>query len=94
MTPKEFNFALKKKLEEAGYKCRVRIVNSYNYPNCWVQVWQSNFDNDFKLKVFDACGFKRENLLNPDNVSYGNIQTAYISASVTDWCKVFPGLEK
>ena len=91
---KSFNASLKKAFKEGGMNgVKVRIINSYKFPNCWVEVWFPNgtgeFSNDFRLRVFDASGFKRESLLNASDVSYGNIQKHSISAKVWEWEKVF-----
>lgn len=88
--PGSFNRSLKKAIQElTGQPVRVRIVNSYNFPHCWVQVWGGEFSNDFRLKVFDACGLDRKNLLDETNVCYGNIRSNGISAHVPEWEKVF-----
>jgi hypothetical protein len=102
----EFNRSLKAALaSRLGHKkFKVRIVNSYNFPNCWVQVWLSDdagngvpsasFPNDLRLEIFDAMGGKREDLLpkggvGEKNVVYGNIRMASISAYVKVWSKIF-----
>ncbi|MEI7960719.1 MAG: hypothetical protein WCI04_00125 [archaeon] len=91
---KSFNASLKQAFKEGGMNgVKVRIINSYKFPNCWVEVWfpdrTGEFSNDFRLRVFDASGFKREGLLNASDVSYGNIQKHSISAKVWEWEKVF-----
>ena len=91
---KSFNASLKQAFKEGGMNgVKVRIINSYKFPNCWVEVWfpdrTGEFSNDFRLRVFDASGFKRESLLNASDVSYGNIEKHSISAKVWEWEKVF-----
>ena len=67
-------------------KVKVRIVNSYKYPNCYVEVYNENeFTNDFKLMAFDTLGQSRDNLLNKENIRYGNIQANHISLKVFQW---------
>jgi len=90
---RSFNSSLKQALSTiTGQKVRVSIVNSYNFPkNCWVQVLPEKdmeFTNEFRLSVFDACGFDRKSLLNVDNVCYGNIQSRMISAKVSSWSRL------
>jgi len=91
--PKAFNFSLKKAVQEAtGLKVGVEIINSNKFPHCWVRVIDKSIPdipNDFRLKVFDACGNDRKSLLNVNDVSYGNIQSNMISAYVKDWIKLF-----
>ncbi len=89
MTPKEFNATLKRYLKARGMESRVRIVNSYNWPKCYVQVWGSQYTNELRLKVFDTLRLKREDLHNPENVSYGTIQPNSISTHAIIWAKVF-----
>ena len=91
---KSFNASLKQAFKEGGMNgVKVRIINSYKFPNCWVEVWfpdrTGEFSNDFRLRVFDASGFKRESLKNPNDVLYGNIEKHSISAKVWEWEKVF-----
>ncbi len=78
-----------------GQKIKVEIINSYNFlkphSNCWVRIYPEKgqrFSNEFKLAVFDACGYDRKGLLDSDNVSFGNIQSNYISAHVSEWCNL------
>lgn len=87
---REFNTSLKKAIKEiTGQKVRVEIINSYNFPKCWVRVYaETSFDNDFRLRVFDGCGFDRKGLLNDKDVSYGNIMPKFISAHVFEWEKI------
>lgn len=88
-----FNSSLKAAIKElTGQNVSVQIINSYKFPNCWVQVYagkDTEFSNDFRLKVFDCCRPNRSGLLNHDDVSYGNIQSTHISAHVPEWQKVF-----
>jgi hypothetical protein len=88
-----FNISLKQAIKElTGLNVKVSIINSYNFPKCWVQVINKhgfNFDNNFRLKVFDFCGFKREHLCNINDVYYGNIRSNMISAHVHEWIKLF-----
>ena len=87
---KAFNASLKKLVSELiGQKVKVEIINSYKFPDCWVRVYpETEFNNDFKLKVFEGCNYDKKGLLNPNNVSYGNIQSGYISAYVKDWINI------
>ena len=82
-----FNKFLKNEIAEiTNQKVKVRIVNSYKYPNCYVEVYNENgFTNDFKLMAFDTLGHSRDNLLNNENISYGNIQSNHISLKVIQW---------
>ena len=86
-----FNSSLKQAVKElTGQKVKVEIINSYKFPHCWVRIYaETEFSNDFRLKVFDCCNKDRSGLLNPENVSYGNIQSRYISAHVPEWQKLF-----
>jgi hypothetical protein len=90
-----FNSSLKKAVTNlTGQKVKVEIINSYNFPRptLWVRVHAEKgmkFSNEFKLQVFDVCGNDRKSLLDETNVSYGNIQSTYISAYLKDWCKLF-----
>ena len=86
-----FNSSLKAAIKElTGQKVRVEIINSYKFPNCWVRVHaQTEFTNEFRLKVYDACNKDRSGLINPENVCYGNIRTTYVSAHVPEWQTVF-----
>ena len=86
-----FNSSLKKALKEQGYNVKVEIINSYKFPNCWVRIHATdkNFDNDLRLRVFDANDFNRSNLNNQSDVSYGNIRNTNISAYVHVWEKIF-----
>jgi hypothetical protein len=86
-----FNASLKKAVIEAiGQKVKVEIVNSYNFPNCWVRVRpETEFDNDFRLRVFDVCNETRDGLRNLEDVSFGNIKSNSISAKVWEWEKLF-----
>lgn len=87
---RSFNSSLKKAVSEAiGQKVKVEIINSYNFPHCWVRVYAPDtFKNDFRLRVFNACGFSSENVDLTD-IHYGNIGSNFISAYVKDWQKVF-----
>lgn len=87
---RSFNNTLKQALSKlTEQKVRVSIINSYNFPkNCWVQVLPEKgreFTNDFRLSVFDACGFDRHSLINSDNVCYGNIRSNMVTAKVNSW---------
>ena len=86
-----FNSSLKKAIKElTNLKVSVSVVNSYKFPDCYVQIYSdTEFPNDFKLKVFDACGFDRKNLRDEKFVSYGNITNTHISAKVFQWNKLF-----
>lgn len=90
-----FNSSLKQAVKElTGQKVRVEIINSYNFPHCWVRIWpETEFSNDFRLKVFDACKFDRANLKGDmDDIYYGNIRNNYISAHVPEWENLFNSL--
>ena len=85
-----FNKYLKNQIAEmTNQKVKVRIVNSYKYPNCYVQVYNENgFTNDFKLMAIDSLGFtglSMEYLLSQENISYGNIQSNHITLKVYQW---------
>lgn len=86
---RSFNNSLKQALSNiTGQKIRVSIINSYKFPHCWVQVLPEKeqvFSNEFRLSVFDACGFDRNSLLHIESVCYGNIRTNMISAYVHQW---------
>ena len=86
-----FNASLKAEITKlTNQKVKVEIVNSYKFPNCYVRVHaESEFNNDFKLMVFDACGYSRKDLLNTDDVSYGNIQSKNIAVKVIQWENLF-----
>ena len=87
-----FNFSLKQAVKEmTGQKIKVEIINSYKFPNCWVRIYaETEFTNDFKLKVFDACNFDRTHLKNIEHgISYGNIRSEFISAHVHEWENLF-----
>jgi hypothetical protein len=89
-----FNNSLKKAvLELTGQTVKVEVINSYKFPLCWVHIYRptpaGTFTNEFRLAVFDACGNDRAGLLNPDNVSYGNIRSNMIAAHVPQWEKLF-----
>lgn len=88
---KVFNSSLKEAIRKlTNQKVKVRIINSYKFPNCYVEVVaETEFSNDFKLNVFDAFGNKRDGLLNVENVSYGNIQSKYITGKVFQWENLF-----
>jgi len=82
-----FNTSLKNAVSKlTNQKVKVEIINSYNFPNCYVRVYaETEFNNDFRLSVFDAFGNSRSGLLNINDVSYGNIQSKYISGKVFQW---------
>lgn len=86
-----FNASLKTAISKLiNQKVKVRIINSYKFPNCYVEVYAENgFSNDFRLMVFDAFGNSREGLLNTENVSYGNIQAKHIAGKVFQWQNLF-----
>lgn len=90
---KEFNVSLKQAIKKVtGLKVSVNIINSYNFPHCWVRIMcdtNVKFNNEFRLKVFDSCGLNREHLLNTKDVYYGNIRSNMISTHVPEWVKVF-----
>jgi hypothetical protein len=94
-----FNNSLKQSIKEKfGIKVKVEIINSYNFPKCNVRIYPDKkdgeflFSNDLKLKVFDACGHDRKGLLNADAVSYGTIQSNWISCRVQEWQKLFDSM--
>lgn len=90
LKPKAFNALLKKLLQDQGYKVRVHIINSYKFPDCYVEVWSNQtFKNELRLRVFDLQGGDREMLGNPNNISYGNIQSQSIAIKAFEWVKVF-----
>jgi hypothetical protein len=85
-----FNSSLKNAIKEiTGQKVRVEIINSYKFPHCWVRVHaETKFGNDFRLRVFDGCGFDRKGLMNDKDVSYGNIRDSFIFAHVPEWERI------
>ncbi len=87
MTAREFNFTLKKAISKLiNQKVKVEIINSYKFPDCYVRLYaETEFSNEFRLNVFDSFGNSRSGLLNPEDVSYGNIQRKYISGKVSQW---------
>lgn len=92
---KAFNSSLKKAFKEEGMNVKIRIVNSYKFPNCWVEVHPDKpFSNEFRLRVFDSTGKDRKDIGNINDVSYGNIQANYIAAKVHEWMKVFDALKE
>lgn len=90
-----FNNSLKKAVQAmTGQDVNVRIINSYKFPRCWAEISvkdykTQSFTNEFRLKVFDAFGFDRKNLLHADNVCYGNVRPNMISGIVPQWEKLF-----
>lgn len=86
-----FNSSLKKAITElTGQKVKVEIINSYKFPHCWVRVYaETKFSNEFRLQVFDACKLDRKNLLDTEDVCYGNIRESFISAHVPEWENLF-----
>jgi len=86
-----FNQSLKNAISEmTNQKVKVSIINSYKFPDCYVQVYaDKGFSNEHRMMVFDAFGNKRENLRNVNDVSYGNIQTTHISGKVHQWQNLF-----
>jgi len=88
---RKFNTSLKNAITKLiNEKVKVEIINSHNFPNCWVRVYpQTFFSNDFRLMVFVGFGNKIEDLLNINDVSYGNIQPYYISGKVFQWEQLF-----
>jgi len=86
-----FNQSLKLAVSnQTQQKVRVEIINSYKFPDCYVRVYAPNgFSNEFRLSVFDAFGNSRDGLLNMDNISYGNIQSGFISGKVFQWENLF-----
>jgi hypothetical protein len=94
---KSFNASLKSAINQlTNQKVKVRVINSYKFPNCYVEVYaEEGFSNDFRLMIFDAFGNSREGLLNTDNICYGNIQPKHIAGKVFQWENVFKqGLSK
>lgn len=91
---KTFNAELKKAFKLLGMGVKVRIINSYNFPKCWVDVGiqEGVFPNDMRLAIFDSQGNDRKNLRNPNDVSYGNIGEKWIAMSVANWEKFFNNL--
>ena len=93
-----FNNELKKAIQNLTDKnANVRIVNSYKFPDCYVQVSLKDraerFSNEFRLKAFDTLGRDRSGLLNPNDVNYGNITSFYITLKVNQWLKLFNEIE-
>ncbi len=93
-TARAFNQSLKNAVKElTGQKIKVEIINSYKFPNCWVRIYpETEFSNEFRGMVFDACKFDRATLLHPENIEYGNIRGNYISAHVPEWEALFNGI--
>lgn len=88
---RSFNASLKKAISElTGQKVKVEIINSYKFPKCYVVVYpETEFDNDFRLRVFDVCNATREGLRDPNNVCYGNIRSNMVSTVVSKWVELF-----
>lgn len=88
---RKFNASLKAAISnKIGQKVKVEIINSYKFPNCYVRVHpETKFENDFRLKVYDACHQTRSGLLDINDVSYGTIQSNSISAKVFQWVNLF-----
>lgn len=84
---KSFNSSLKKAISQlVNQKVTVRIINSYKFPNCWVEVYaETSFENEFRLLAFDSFGNKRENLINNTDVCYGNITSGSVAGKVFEW---------
>jgi hypothetical protein len=93
-----FNNELKNAIQNlTGKKINVRIVNSYKFPDCYIQVslkeCSEKFSNEFRSKAFDALGSNRSGLLNPDDIHYGNITSFYITLKANQWQKLFNNVE-
>jgi hypothetical protein len=88
---RKFNSSLKAAINElTSQKVNVQIINSHKFPNCYVSIYpEVTFSNEFRLDVFDAFGNKRENLLNTEDVCYGNIQERSITGKVNQWLNLF-----
>lgn len=87
---RSFNTSLKRALNNVGVEVKVRVINSYKFPNCYVAIYSEKpLPNEFRLKLFDATHPDRSGLLNVDDVSYGNIQTGYCTVKVWQWEKMF-----
>lgn len=85
-----FNASLKNAFKKEGMNVKVEIINSYKFPNCGVRVYpEKDFSNEFRLRVFDSCGYDRKSLLHPEDVSYGVIQKKWIAIQVQQWIEVF-----
>lgn len=89
-----FNNSLKKAvLALTGKNVRVNIVNSYKFPDCYVQVILSDhsqrLSNEFRLQAFDTLERDRSSLINPNDVHYGNITSLYVTLRVNQWEKLF-----
>ena len=87
LDPRTFNSRLKSHLTAIGIKARVRIVNSYKWPHCWVQVWtKEEIDNKHRLTCLEVHA-PNHNLTGKDldNVSYGNIRSKDISMYAEGW---------
>lgn len=88
---RSFNSSLKKAVSAlTNQKVTVRVINSYKFPNCYVEVYaETTFDNEFRLKAFDAFGNDRKGLLNHTDVNYGNITKSSITGKVFQWENLF-----
>lgn len=91
---KEFNAELKRVFKFIGFKVKVRIINGYNFPKCWVDVgcMEGIFPNELRLAMFDCQGLDRKNLINPNDVNYGNIGEKWVAMSVGNWEKLVENL--
>jgi len=94
LKPAEFNVALKQTLKSKGVEVRgVRIVNSYNWPHCWIQV-SGKMPNELRKQVLIA--YKRDiddKTLNSDNIGYGNVRDTHISAHPQEWIDALAAYE-
>lgn len=89
---RDFNKSLKKAIFDLikDKTVRCEVINSYKFPNCYVRIWTDNkFPNELRRTVFDACKFDANGLLNEYDISYGNIQSNRIGATVNEWINTF-----
>jgi len=96
MKPAQFNVALKKLLKSKGVQVEsVRIVNSYNWPKCYVQVY-GKIPNDVRLdalhaaypnlKAKDPQGKEHDlGVRDMNDINYGNITSGRVSLHAKDW---------
>lgn len=96
LKPAAFNVALKQALKKAGVDIKsVRIVNSYNWPKCYVQVY-GTIPNEVRLAVLNAMypggkskgpnGEEKEIAVKDMNdIQYGTIDSNRVAAHAADW---------
>jgi hypothetical protein len=94
-TAREFNTNLKRAIKEhLNIDVRVRIINSYKFPRCYVEVWlhsknvEDAIPNAFRELAYKEV-YKDSKPLNPDNIHSGNIRPRSICLYAHQWESVF-----